>query len=75
MRDDRQTALRLEKLIRSNAKPEEIDAEYEGTTYLTLTGFVEEFETPENIVELGVGTNKFKLPATKITYRTPLLSG
>lgn len=72
VRDDRETTPDFAKDLVEGATPIQLQEKLLGEIKFTLSGFVEEFESEENRVELGSGYTRFGLPRTRIRYSTPV---
>jgi choline dehydrogenase-like flavoprotein len=59
---------KLESLMRAGKDIKALEAASKGQMKLTLNGFIEQFSSPRNSVELGSGNTRFGLPKTKINY-------
>jgi choline dehydrogenase-like flavoprotein len=71
VRDDRDTTADFARDLTKGATPDQLQQALLGPMKFTLSGFVEQFESAENRVELASGTTRFGLPKTKITFSTP----
>ena len=58
----------LEREILANRPREDIETKMESATHIALEASFEQFESPENRVALGAGTDKFGLPTTEIDF-------
>jgi choline dehydrogenase-like flavoprotein len=71
VRDDRESTADFARDLVRGAKPDQLQQALLGPVKFTLSGFVEQFEAPENRVQLASGKTRFGLPRTKITFSTP----
>ncbi|MEM6496809.1 MAG: GMC family oxidoreductase, partial [Pseudomonadota bacterium] len=70
VRDGRSHRIDFAEELIAGKKIDELKKQVTGPAKFQLSGFVEEFETPGNRVEIASGKNRFGLPRTRINYKT-----
>lgn len=71
VRDGRRNRVDLARELIDGATPDELEIRLEGPVKYQFYGLVEEYESPVNRVELAPGTTQYRLPKTRVLYKTP----